>query len=143
LLDIDNFKHVNDIYGHPFGDAVIKKVAEIGKLTLRGEDVMGRIGGEEFLCILPRMEAAQSLIIAERLRENISQQCFKMNKQTAPKEQKDVVSVTVSIGIASLSDSAHDSASLYLQADTALYQAKNEGKNKVVVYQEPSLVNAE
>ena len=95
LLDIDNFKAINDNYGHPVGDEVIKKVAEIGLVTLRNEDVMGRIGGEEFLCILPRIDELQCEAIAERLLANISQHQFITDLQQA-------FNITVSIGFSSL-----------------------------------------
>lgn len=137
LLDIDNFKAINDQYGHPFGDDVIRRVSAVGQLALRAEDVMGRIGGEEFLCVLPRIDAEQCLVIAKRLKNNIRQQCFNVcHNHLGEKLPEEVVSVTVSIGIACLSESALDSASLYLQADSALYQAKNQGKDTVVEYQD-------
>ena len=67
LLDIDDFKDVNDKYGHPVGDDVIKKIADIARDVFRAEDVIGRIGGEEFLCVLPRTDAKQCEAIAKRL----------------------------------------------------------------------------
>jgi diguanylate cyclase (GGDEF)-like protein len=125
LIDIDDFKAVNDQYGHPVGDEVIKEIASIGGDVLRHEDIMGRIGGEEFLCILPRTNSHQSEVIANRFIEAISAYRFLNN----PK-----LKITISIGIASLSKSSPDSQSLYLHADQALYQAKHAGKNTLVVY---------
>jgi len=147
LLDIDNFKEINDQYGHPFGDEVIRKIAEIGQDTLRSEDVMGRIGGEEFLCALPRIDAVQSLRIAKRLLKNIGQFDFEFQGGNS----KTLVNITVSIGIAHThvisGDSSEsfdnnqaknnepiDSNTLYSQADQALYYAKSIGKNSVVQY---------
>ena len=139
LLDIDDFKEINDKYGHPFGDSVIRKIAEIGQLTLRAEDVMGRIGGEEFLCVLPRIDAVQSLRIAKRLLTNIDKFSFVFDSENSQTQ----VNITVSIGISHAGAEAEhnegktefvDSATLYSQADQALYHAKSIGKNSVVEY---------
>jgi len=127
LVDIDDFKKINDSYGHPFGDQVIEMLAAIGQATLRTEDVMGRIGGEEFLCVLPRIDIEQSQIIAKRMIENIS-------KQAVKNAEGNDVFITISIGIAELSSEVTDSKSLYAYADKALYQAKELGKNRLVVY---------
>lgn len=127
LFDIDDFKQINDQYGHPFGDEVICRVTDITQQTLRAADVVGRIGGEEFLCVLPRTDVEQSLIIAERLRSNIQSALFSTDEQ----EQ---VGITISIGISELGDDASTRNELYVQSDKALYQAKHRGKNQVVVY---------
>jgi diguanylate cyclase (GGDEF)-like protein len=125
LLDIDDFKGVNDKYGHPVGDDVIKKIADIARDVFRAEDVIGRIGGEEFLCVLPRTDAKQCEAIAKRLLKKVSNQIFIKTPG---------LRVTVSIGISSLSERCPDRNSLYLHADEALYQAKHNGKNTVVIY---------
>lgn len=124
MLDIDNFKELNDQYGHPFGDKVIVEIAVIVQDILRVEDVMGRIGGEEFLCVLPRVDSAKSLAIAERMRKYIAEHKF----VTA---DNDTVQVTVSIGVARTNLECFDRETLYGQVDTALYQSKHSGKNKV------------
>jgi len=126
IFDIDDFKRVNDKFGHPIGDEVIKQVAVICQDVFRAEDTIGRIGGEEFLCILPRTAEKQCKRVAERLLKKISKHHF----IKAPELQ-----VSVSIGIASLSELSSTSESLYLHADAALYQAKHNGKNNVVIYQ--------
>jgi diguanylate cyclase (GGDEF)-like protein len=126
LFDIDDFKAVNDKYGHPVGDVVIKKIADLCYDIFRTEDIIGRIGGEEFLCILPRTDEKQSKVIAERLLKIISKQIF----LDTPR-----LHITVSIGIATLSEVSPTSDTLYLHADAALYQAKHNGKNNVVIYQ--------
>ncbi|MBA6233280.1 MULTISPECIES: diguanylate cyclase [unclassified Colwellia] len=126
LFDIDDFKSVNDKFGHPVGDSVIKKLADLCHDVFRTEDVIGRIGGEEFLCILPRTDEKQCKVIAERLLKKIRQQVFTENLG---------LQITVSIGIASLSPISPTSEALYLHADAALYQAKHNGKNNVVIYQ--------
>lgn len=127
LLDIDDFKRVNDSYGHPFGDEVIKKVAEIGLATLREVDVMGRIGGEEFLCILPGIDELQCMEIAERLLSNINQHQFITRGQ-------EKFNITVSIGFSMLHKDTIDENELYIQADKALYSSKNQGKNCATMY---------
>ena len=126
LLDIDDFKAVNDEFGHPFGDVVIKQIADICHEVFRNEDIIGRIGGEEFLCILPRTHEKQCKVIAERLLKKISKQTYL---------KKPGLQVTVSIGIATFSEVSSSSETLYLHADAALYQAKRNGKNNVVIYQ--------
>ena len=127
IIDLDNFKHVNDTYGHPVGDAVIKKIAELSYDVFRSEDTIGRIGGEEFLCILPRTDVKQCQAIAERFLNKVSSQIFLSTPS---------LRVTVSIGIASFSKLSPSCEALYLHADKALYQAKYNGKNNVVIYHE-------
>jgi len=126
LFDIDDFKVVNDKFGHPVGDVVIKKIADICHEVFRSEDIIGRIGGEEFLCILPRIDEKQCRTIAERFLKKINKQIF----MKSPGLQ-----ISVSMGIASLSELSPTSEKLYLHADSALYQAKKNGKNNVVIYQ--------
>ena len=127
LIDIDDFKEINDQYGHPFGDEVIRQMAKIGQETLRIEDMMGRIGGEEFLCTLPRIDTEQCLIIATRFVENVRNHIFE-----TPDKQR--VKITVSIGVTSTSETVTECNSLYIQADKALYHAKNKGKDGVSQY---------
>lgn len=127
LFDIDDFKQVNDEYGHPFGDHVLKQVAEITQAELRTGDLLGRIGGEEFICILPRTDNEMASKIAERLKEVIMRELFITSDD-------DRVFITISIGISALGEDAIDRASLYIQSDKALYKAKQQGKNQVVVY---------
>jgi diguanylate cyclase (GGDEF)-like protein len=126
LFDIDDFKAVNDNFGHPFGDIIIKDFADICHEVFRNEDVIGRIGGEEFLCILPRTDEKQCKVIAERLLKKISKKTYL---------EKPGLQITVSIGIATLSEVSPTSEMLYLHADAALYQAKRNGKNNAVIYQ--------
>jgi diguanylate cyclase (GGDEF)-like protein len=128
VLDIDNFKMANDQYGHPFGDEIIRHVAEICQHNLRNGDVLGRIGGEEFLCVLPRISQDESECIAQRMLASIANHVFLS-------ESGELHSVTVSAGIAHLNAETASSINLYSQADKALYQAKNNGKNKVFTYQ--------
>lgn len=125
IIDIDDFKKVNDEFGHPIGDAVIRRVADIGKEVFRQSDVFGRIGGEEFLCILPRTNTSEAKRVAERFLTLINQTKMISGYQD---------SITVSIGIAGISKECIDEKQLYINADQALYQAKHLGKNQVNVF---------
>ncbi|MEO2069444.1 MAG: diguanylate cyclase [Desulfurobacteriaceae bacterium] len=120
MIDTDDFKKINDTYGHLVGDKVLKKVAETIRKTLRKSDIAVRYGGEEFLVILPHTDLNKAGIVAERLRKNI--------------EKLDIegLKVTVSIGVAdnSLSSNLEE---LIQKADQALYVAKRTGKNKVML----------
>ncbi len=129
MLDIDNFKELNDQYGHPFGDKVIVGIADICNGILRYQDVMGRIGGEEFLCVLPRLPAAQSTEIAERMRAAVEKAYFET-------EDGETIGVTVSIGIACSSKYCIERNALYSHADKALYESKRQGKNTVTFFTE-------
>lgn len=131
LIDIDNFKEVNDLYGHPFGDKVISEVAKIGAETIRVEDVIGRVGGEEFLCVLPRIDRIQCLHIAQRLVKKVNNNVFVVGEEEKNKKQ---VNITISIGISTTSVDTINSSDLYLQADKALYHAKSSGKNRAMQY---------
>lgn len=125
LIDIDDFKRINDKFGHPVGDEVICKIADIGRQVFRQGDVFGRIGGEEFLCILPRTNIAAAKQVAERFLRLVSQANMISGHQDT---------VTVSIGIAALSDNCVDEKQLYINADQALYQAKHLGKNQINIF---------
>jgi len=133
VIDIDDFKQVNDLYGHPFGDEVIRKIAEIGSEILRAEDVIGRVGGEEFLCVLPRIDAIQSLHIAQRFVNKVNECEFFAEGEG---ENSHSVKVTVSIGLATTSKNVQTSSELYMQADKALYHAKFSGKNLAIQYKD-------
>lgn len=122
ILDIDNFKKINDTYGHPKGDEILANVAKMIQSNLRGEDTACRIGGEEFAIILPQTNEVSSLIVAQKLLESI---------RTIEYADKHV---TVSGGIASFPEKAKDVNHLYDFADRALYYAKYSGKDRIVAY---------
>ncbi len=124
-FDIDDFKQVNDNYGHPSGDRVLEQVAKIALEILRTEDVIGRIGGEEFLCILPRTDNDQATMIAERMRENI------FNHQFIT-EQGHIITISASFGVVHLTPELVEPKRFYAEVDSALYQAKTQGKNIVI-----------
>lgn len=123
-LDIDHFKHVNDTYGHSNGDLVLKRFAELLKIETRAHDVVARIGGEEFVILIYDLSPDKVYKVAERIRERIAAEAFFLSDVTS-------IQVTTSIGI------AHGSAlpieSMSDLADTALYQAKDNGRNRTVL----------
>jgi diguanylate cyclase (GGDEF)-like protein len=127
LLDIDNFKAINDNYGHPAGDMVIRQVANIGEASLRNRDIMGRIGGEEFLCVLPRATSEQCAQVAERLLRAI-------NSETFTAEDGRRFTVSISIGIADYDPSIENADQLYSRADRALYKSKAAGKGRITAF---------
>lgn len=133
LIDIDNFKMINDQYGHPAGDIVLKQVANIAQTCLRTEDVMGRVGGEEFLCLLPRVNQTLTLNIANRLLTSVAEADFFV------KDDKKI-HVSISIGVRCIHQQNNLNVNhFYAQADQALYRAKRQGKNQAVLFQERSI----
>ena len=123
MVDIDFFKKINDMFGHHEGDVTLKEIAIHGQNLMRSNDVFGRFGGEEFIALLPNTEQADSLEVAERLRQNIAQAKWK-NQQ--------IDELTVSVGIATFSQQNYDSFSALLKAaDEQLLRAKRSGRNKV------------
>lgn len=125
LLDLDFFKRVNDTWGHPAGDAVLKNVAFIANNTVRATDLVGRLGGEEFIILLPHTSLEAARVLAEKLRAN-------MERHPTPWENG-AIKTTISIGLASTSAAENrDFETLYTAADKALYQAKERGRNQVV-----------
>ncbi len=125
MLDVDNFKRVNDTYGHRVGDGVLAEIGHVLKTTVREVDVVARYGGEEFSVVLPETDASGAFIVAEKIREAISLTRFR--DENGERE----IHVTVSIGLASYPVHAHDKESLLRAADDAVYRAKATGKNRV------------
>lgn len=122
LCDIDHFKKVNDNYGHPFGDEVLRHVSRILKEAVRSVDLAARYGGEEFTLVLENADADGGVKLAERIRKDIEALSFTCEGQE--------VRVTMSFGISSFPDSASDQATLISQADQALYSCKESGRNR-------------
>lgn len=131
LLDIDSFKAVNDTYGHAVGDEVLKEFSERLRSNLRGMDMTARIGGEEFLGIMPETDLAGAGIVAERLRATIAAKPFRI---THP--DKEALDITVSIGVAVMSPRHMTSDAMLQVADEALYRSKREGRNRVTLASE-------
>ncbi|WP_029014126.1 PleD family two-component system response regulator [Niveispirillum irakense] len=132
LFDIDHFKVVNDSWGHGVGDEVLKEVATRASRNLRNFDLVARLGGEEFVVIMPDTDLAQAMMVAERLRRRIGNEPFTVNAPVGN------ISVTISIGVAVADGSPTDDGKpesgeqLLRRADTALYKAKRAGRNRVV-----------
>ncbi|UVK99002.1 sensor domain-containing diguanylate cyclase [Pseudomonas sp. B21-048] len=124
LLDIDDFKVVNDSYGHQEGDKVLQRIAESGRAALRRGDLFGRIGGEEFAAVFPGCVPDMAIQVAERLQREIQRLSFSHDDQT--------FGITVSQGLSSLTAEDESVDSLFARADAAMYQAKREGKNRII-----------
>jgi len=128
FIDLDHFKEINDTYGHDVGDMVIKRFANYLKTSLRESDVIGRIGGEEFLVGLPNLGMDSGQFIAEKLRNNITNEPIIVDTTTT-------LHITISIGLTI----HHHTEEINIQnilkkADIALYNAKNSGRNKVCIH---------
>lgn len=128
LYDIDYFKKVNDTYGHQCGDFILKEVSARIAATIRPSDILARYGGEEFACILPEVDLAQAVTVAERFRNIIEREPFLCEGRP--------VEITVSLGAASLNDDMTSPDELLKNSDSALYHAKKSGRNCVVAHQE-------
>lgn len=122
IFDIDDFKKINDRYGHVIGDEILQSFSAYIKTIIREEDILCRFGGEEFLIILPETEMDGAMQLCNRIRTN-----FKKEELT------ENISVCFSAGIASFPECGKDSVSLIRQADKALYEAKYSGKDKCVL----------
>jgi diguanylate cyclase (GGDEF)-like protein len=122
-LDIDHFKRVNDTYGHTIGDQVIQGVAQLMRDCSRPSDILCRNGGEEFLILLPGVAPTEAAIVAERLRGRIE-----------GRDISQVGHITVSAGVAQWPAAGPDVAQAFHAADAALYAAKQQGRNRVVLH---------
>lgn len=127
MMDIDNFKSINDTYGHPVGDQVLREISNCITTTVRKIDIASRYGGEEFTVILPETNSTDARIIAERLRRNISEIKVHLKDGT-------MIKPSISIGMSEYPSCALDEQTLIELADVALYNAKNNGKNCVCEY---------
>ncbi len=123
FYDLDFFKKVNDTYGHNAGDYILKEAAKVAKNTLRRSDILGRVGGEEFLVVLPDTDSNTAVDLAERIRKAVSSFPFEVNKKK--------VQQTISLGVSQLSANMKSSLELLESADKKLYESKNSGRNKV------------
>ena len=135
LIDVDNFKKVNDRYGHAAGDMVLKNLARTMRACVRKIDVVARYGGEEFVILLPDTEAEAAMIIAERLRKTVDRQTAEVDGQS--------IHISLSVGIALYSGQRHANHEINLEfnlermlngADMAMYEAKQAGGNRVLVW---------
>ena len=124
LIDVDHFKHANDRHGHVAGDSVLREVGECISRNLRGADTAGRYGGDEFCVLLPRATPAQAYEVLERVRAAVSALRF---------VEAEELQVSLSIGIAGYSPALADTTAWLNAADAALYQAKHQGRNCIVL----------
>ncbi len=124
MIDVDHFKSINDSYGHPAGDAVLKAVARRIERDCRDVDLSIRYGGEEFLLILPEVNMEGAIIVAERIRKNLAEEEIVF-------EGLDVIKVTASLGIAAFPENARSQQQLLDMADRALYLSKRMGRNQI------------
>ncbi len=123
MLDLDNFKTVNDCYGHAAGDRVLRSICKRWQSQLRGHDLIGRLGGEEFCVLLPDTKGSDALVVAERLRTATQQQAVNYEGAT--------IDVSVSIGTAVYENIADTITSVIKRADQCLCKAKSAGRNRV------------
>jgi diguanylate cyclase (GGDEF)-like protein len=126
MVDIDRFKEINDTWGHPTGDRVIQALARAMVASVRDQDMVGRLGGEEFAALLPETVGDGASLIAERLRFAIQED------KVVTATDGNTVRFTISIGVAAI-DEDKTFEELMTRADKALYQAKDGGRNRVVV----------
>jgi two-component system cell cycle response regulator len=124
-MDIDHFKKINDVHGHPVGDTVLREMAAIFREAVRGTDLPARYGGEEFIVFLPRTRLPEAGIVGERIREAVERKAF-----AAPSP---MLRCTVSVGIADYLPGTEGTEKTVIgRADEALYSAKRGGRNRVV-----------
>jgi len=146
MIDIDYFKNFNDINGHLMGDEILKRVAHTIESNIRKADLVARYGGEEFVVILPEIDKHRALSVAEKLRRTIEKKRFPKQENQPHKN------LTVSLGLASFPEDSTDARELIDFADRALFKAKAEGRNRVMVfdtslennkYYNPTMMNVE
>jgi diguanylate cyclase (GGDEF)-like protein/PAS domain S-box-containing protein len=126
MIDIDHFKQINDTHGHAAGDQVLVGLAKRLKQRIRDIDIIGRYGGEELLVVLPETQLAQGLLAAERARGHVEQHPIRTEHGEIP--------VTISVGVAEIDAQISDLAALVDRADSAMYAAKQAGRNRVMAY---------
>ena len=135
MMDVDHFKNVNGTYGHLTGSKTLEEIGASITGIMRSGDAASRFGGEEFAAFLLDAEVAQGLVAAERIRIAIEKQAFTLIRQGKPAGQHHV---TISVGVATFPDDSDDPIELVEMADSALYRAKREGRNRVCGYRDLS-----
>lgn len=130
MLDIDHFKQVNDIYGHQAGDVTLFNLSALVKKSLRDTDVIARYGGEEFLVICPNTDVNSAAMLAERLRQLVESHPVEFVDTSGVSQS---IQISISVGVAGLSAIVSSKEKLVQAADQALYRAKSEGGNRVVI----------
>ncbi|MFW2331891.1 MAG: diguanylate cyclase [Nitrospinota bacterium] len=125
MLDIDHFKVVNDTYGHPAGDQVLKAFAKLATSMIRSSDIIGRVGGEEFAMLLPETQLQDAIILLGRLLKLVANSPLSIDGT--------IIKFTVSIGVATLTKVDNSLEKIFAQADKGLYKAKENGRNRIEV----------
>lgn len=133
MMDVDHFKLVNDTYGHLTGSKTLEEIGYVIMQNLRSGDVASRFGGEEFAAFLLDAEIGQALVAAERIRAEIENAKFTVIRHGKPSDKH---KITISIGAASFPDDSSDVIELVEMADSALYRAKREGRNRICAYRD-------
>ncbi len=128
MMDIDFFKKINDTYGHLVGDMILKQLSEIFLESLKEYGITARYGGEEFISIITEKDKSEALEIAEKIREKVENFNFKINQDDK------TLKITISIGVVTYPTDGNSLNSLIDNADKALYEAKNKGRNKVIPF---------
>lgn len=131
MIDIDHFKAVNDRYGHQVGDRILKSLGDLIVKKVRITDVVARYGGEEIAILTIQTKIKEAFDLAERLRKAVEASTMVPADE---KDHREAVRITISIGVAEFDPRVSDSQVMTKQADAALYQAKGEGRNRVIVY---------
>jgi len=126
IIDIDDFKNVNDTYGHSVGDRVINDLADIFRNTVRNSDISVRFGGEEFVIILPNTHLKEAEIIAKKLKDIVENNTIILKDGSR-------IKFTISLGVSQIQQDDESVETVLHKADEALYQAKNSGKNTIVI----------
>ncbi|MFL5299450.1 MAG: diguanylate cyclase [Anaeromyxobacteraceae bacterium] len=135
MLDLDHFKEVNDRFGHPFGDRVLRETAELIRTSIRDPDICARYGGEEFAIILPKTHLQGALTVAERMFKALRGKRYAVERAGEPS----TLAVTASVGIATFPSKDVSSPELLVKlADEALYRAKRDGRNTICLHQPQS-----
>ncbi len=128
MLDVDHFKHFNDIYGHQVGDLVLSQIAKVVKISVRASDVAARYGGEEFIVLLRSTMLEDGMRVAEKIRHNVESHIIR--------DKDNTYKVTVSIGVAYFNPDVDDEETVIKRADEGLYKAKTTGRNRVETKEE-------
>ncbi len=130
MFDIDHFKELNDAYGHQIGDDTLRSLAQLTRQQLRDADILARYGGEEFIILLPYTTASQAYLVAERIRERAAS--FRL--MVGPHK----IGITLSLGVAGFDSETDSLDKLVQRADQAMYEAKNSGRNRTLLFGESS-----
>jgi two-component system, cell cycle response regulator len=139
MMDLDHFKDVNDRYGHPFGDRVLRETAELLKASVREPDICSRYGGEEFAIILPKTHLQGALAVSERIFKALRQKTYPVELPPGEKSDATPIRVTASAGLAFFPSKDVTTPELLVKfADEALYRAKREGRDTICLYQAQS-----